>query len=77
MIDYSIQIHEPVAGARAAFHARSFPRLYMVPFAVAERRDRTDVILCVFPRISSDTTGDQYNAYSRTKVLLHHPFRNL
>jgi hypothetical protein len=42
-----------------------------------KRRSSTDVILRVFPRLCPDPTGDQYDGYCRTKVILHHPFRDL
>ncbi|KAJ7151287.1 hypothetical protein C8R43DRAFT_836878, partial [Mycena crocata] len=42
-----------------------------------KRRASSDVILRTFPRISPNPDGDQYEAYCRTKILLHHPYRDL
>ncbi|KAJ6469347.1 hypothetical protein C8R45DRAFT_1105213 [Mycena sanguinolenta] len=42
------------------------------------RKCRTaNAIARTFPHISPDPSGDQYEAYCRTKVLLHHSFQNL
>lgn len=42
----------------------------------AHRRESTDVVLRVFPRLSPNPDHDLHNLYCRTKVLLHHPFRD-
>jgi ATP-dependent DNA helicase PIF1 len=41
------------------------------------RKEKTDVLLRVFPRFSPDPQGDSYEDFCRTKVILHHPFRDL
>jgi hypothetical protein len=42
------------------------------------RNDSTDVVVRVFfPRFSPNPDGDVYADFCRTKILLHHPFRDL
>ncbi|KAF9536267.1 hypothetical protein CPC08DRAFT_590772, partial [Agrocybe pediades] len=40
-------------------------------------RDSTDQVLRVYPRFSPNPEDERYEDYCRTKVILHHPFRNL
>ncbi|KAF5331234.1 hypothetical protein D9611_013064 [Ephemerocybe angulata] len=42
-----------------------------------KRREKKEVILRVFPRYSPNPESPQYENYCRTKVVLHHPFRQL
>jgi hypothetical protein len=39
-------------------------------------KEKTDVVLRVYPRFSPNPEDDRYEDFCRTKVLLHHPFRN-
>jgi hypothetical protein len=42
-----------------------------------KKRDKTMTVLRVYPRFSPNPEDDHYEDYCRTKVILHHPFRDL
>jgi hypothetical protein len=42
-----------------------------------KKREKTRTILRVYPRFSPNPEDDRYDEFCRTKVLLHHPFRDL
>ena len=42
-----------------------------------KKRDKTDVVLRVYPRFSPNPEDDRYDDFCRTKIILHHPFRDL
>jgi hypothetical protein len=42
-----------------------------------QKRDKTDVVLRVYPRFSPNPEDDRYEDFCRTKIILHHPFRDL
>ena len=42
-----------------------------------KKEDTTHVVLRVYPRFSPIPEDDRYDEYCRTKILLHHSFRNL
>lgn len=42
-----------------------------------KRRTTTRVIVRTFPRLSPNPEDPRYEEYSRTKILLHHPFRDM
>jgi hypothetical protein len=42
-----------------------------------KRRDKMEVVLCVYPRFSPNPEDDRYDEFCRTKIILHHPFREL
>jgi ATP-dependent DNA helicase PIF1 len=41
------------------------------------KKECTDTVLRIFPRFSPDPENDNYDDFCRTKLILHHPFRNL
>jgi ATP-dependent DNA helicase PIF1 len=41
------------------------------------KRDKTKTVLRVYPRFSPNPEDEHYEDYCRTKVILHHPFRDL
>ena len=42
-----------------------------------KRKEKTNVIVRVYPRFSPNPEDDHYKDFCRTKVLLHHSFRDL
>ncbi|KAJ7434964.1 hypothetical protein B0H11DRAFT_1756738, partial [Mycena galericulata] len=42
-----------------------------------KRRKSTDTVVRTFPRYSPNPENELYDEYCRTKVILHHPFRDL
>lgn len=42
-----------------------------------KKRDATKAVSRVYPRFSPNPEDDHYDEYCRTKVILHHPFRDL
>lgn len=42
-----------------------------------KKRNTTKTVLRVYPRFSPNPEDDHYDDYCRTKVILHHPFRDL
>jgi len=42
-----------------------------------KRQEKTDIVLHVYPCFSPNPEDDCYEDFCRTKVLLHHPFRDL
>ena len=42
-----------------------------------KRKEKTEVVLRVYPRFSPNPEDDHYEDFCRTKILLHHPLRDL
>ena len=42
-----------------------------------KKRDTTKTVLRVYPRFSPNPEDDHYEDYCHSKVILHHPFRDL
>jgi len=42
-----------------------------------KKRDKTDIVLCVYPRFSPNPEDDHYDDFCCTKIILHHPFCDL
>ena len=42
-----------------------------------KKRDKTDIVLRVYPRFSPNPEDVNYDDFCRTRIILHHPFRDL